>query len=103
MAHRGCLRDGVAEEGCHRAPQTFLFIDMCQAGAYRDFCTGIFPSDPEDSMQESMSNWDAFQEKCLHVIDVESGKDLESAKLLLCPLRLFVPCWTLECNLTAQE
>lgn len=54
-------------------------------------------------MQESMSNWDALQEKCLHVIDVESGKDLESAKLLLCPLRLFVPCWTLECNLTAQE
>lgn len=47
-------------------------------------------------MQESMSSWDALQEKCPHVIDMESGKDLESARLLLCPLPLFVPSWTLN-------
>lgn len=47
-------------------------------------------------MQESMSSWDALQEKCPHVIDMESGKDLESARLLLCPLPLFVPSWTLS-------
>lgn len=101
MAHQGCLRGGVGEEGVTERHRNF-FLDMCQAGAYRDFCTGIFPSDQGDSMQEGMSSWDALQEKCPLVIDMESGKDLESAKLLLCPLGLFVPCWTLECYLTAQ-
>lgn len=57
----------------------FLFIDMCQAGAYRDFCTGVLTSGQGDRMQESLSRWDALQEKCPHVIDVESGKDLEPA------------------------
>lgn len=37
-------------------------------------------------MQESLSRWDALQEKCPHVIDVESGKDLEPvSSTAVCP------------------
>lgn len=88
--------------GSHRGPQNFLFIDMCHVGALRDFFPGVSLSDQGECVRKSMSSWGALQGKCLCVIDMDSGKDLESTRMLLCPLPPFVPRWTLQCHLMAR-
>lgn len=44
-------------------------------------------------MRESMSSCGTLQGKCPRVIDMEAGKDLDSTRVLLCPL---------QCHLMAQ-